>query len=80
MVARAVVTWLPSQVWPHIEACQSRRLLRQQGRSVCFFESCVLNLQEKGINVTIIHPGFIKTPLTAGVKRRCRFCWNSTRR
>jgi short-subunit dehydrogenase len=31
-----------------------------------FFESLRLDLQEKGINVTIIHPGFIKTPLTAG--------------
>src|SRR5467141_606417 len=29
-----------------------------------FFESLRLDLQEKGINVTIIHPGFIKTPLT----------------
>jgi short-subunit dehydrogenase len=31
-----------------------------------FFESIRLDLQPKGIAVTIIHPGFIKTPLTAG--------------
>jgi short-subunit dehydrogenase len=31
-----------------------------------FFESLRLDLQPRGINVTIIHPGFIKTPLTAG--------------
>jgi short-subunit dehydrogenase len=31
-----------------------------------FFESLRLDLQPKGIAVTIIHPGFIKTPLTAG--------------
>jgi len=31
-----------------------------------FFESLRLDLQAKGVNVTIIHPGFIKTPLTAG--------------
>lgn len=31
-----------------------------------FFESLRLDLQPKGIDVTIIHPGFIKTPLTAG--------------
>ena len=31
-----------------------------------FFESLRLDLEPKGLNVTIIHPGFIKTPLTAG--------------
>ena len=31
-----------------------------------FFESLRLDLEPRGINVTIIHPGFIKTPLTAG--------------
>ena len=31
-----------------------------------FFESLRLDLEPRGIDVTIIHPGFIKTPLTAG--------------
>jgi short-subunit dehydrogenase len=31
-----------------------------------FFESLRLDLEPKGISVTIIHPGFIKTPLTSG--------------
>lgn len=31
-----------------------------------FFESLRLDLSEKGIAVTIIHPGFVKTPLTQG--------------
>lgn len=31
-----------------------------------FFESLRLDLHPKGVDVTIIHPGFIKTPLTAG--------------
>ena len=31
-----------------------------------FFESVRLDLQPRGIAVTIIHPGFIKTPLTEG--------------
>ena len=30
------------------------------------FESLRLDLQPRGLDVTIIHPGFIKTPLTAG--------------
>jgi short-subunit dehydrogenase len=31
-----------------------------------FFESLRLDLRSRNIDVTIIHPGFIKTPLTAG--------------
>jgi len=31
-----------------------------------FFESLRLDLKGTGLDVTIIHPGFIKTPLTAG--------------
>jgi len=31
-----------------------------------FFESVRLDVQDKGVAVTIIQPGFIKTPLTAG--------------
>jgi short-subunit dehydrogenase len=31
-----------------------------------FFESLRLDLEPRGIAVTIIHPGFIKTPLTTG--------------
>lgn len=38
-----------------------------------YFESIRLDVQEKGIDVTIIHPGFIKTPLTAGRKSKMPF-------
>jgi short-subunit dehydrogenase len=31
-----------------------------------FFESLRIDLRETGVTVTIVHPGFIKTPLTAG--------------
>lgn len=37
------------------------------------FESLRLDLRPHGINVTIIHPGFIKTPLTAG--RKAKLPW-----
>jgi short-subunit dehydrogenase len=33
-----------------------------------FFESVRVDLRGTGIDVTIVHPGFIKTPLTAGRK------------
>lgn len=38
-----------------------------------FFESVRLDVQHKGIDVTIIQPGFIKTPLTAGRENRMPF-------
>jgi short-subunit dehydrogenase len=38
-----------------------------------FFESLRLDLEPKGIAVTIIHPGFIKTPLTAGREAQIPF-------
>jgi len=38
-----------------------------------FFESLRLDLRDKGVVVTIIHPGFIKTPLTAGRKATLPF-------
>lgn len=37
------------------------------------FESFRLDLKPKGIDVTIIHPGFIKTPLTAGREAQMPF-------
>lgn len=37
------------------------------------FESLRLDLKPRGIDVTIIHPGFIKTPLTAG--RQAKLPW-----
>lgn len=38
-----------------------------------FFESVRLDVQHKGIDVTIIQPGFIKTPLTAGRENKMPF-------
>lgn len=38
-----------------------------------FFESLRLDLKHKGIDVTIIQPGFIKTPLTSGRKNKMPF-------
>lgn len=38
-----------------------------------FFESVRIDLLDRGIDVTIIHPGFIKTPLTAGRKAQMPF-------
>ena len=37
------------------------------------FESLRLDVKPRGLDVTIIHPGFIKTPLTAG--RHARLPW-----
>jgi len=38
-----------------------------------FFVSVRLDVKSKGIDVTIIQPGFIKTPLTAGRHNRMPF-------
>jgi NAD(P)-dependent dehydrogenase (short-subunit alcohol dehydrogenase family) len=35
-----------------------------------FFESMRIDLRGRGVDVSIIHPGFIKTPLTAGRKAK----------
>jgi short-subunit dehydrogenase len=37
------------------------------------FESFRLDLRSRGVDVTIIHPGFIKTPLTAGRQAQMPF-------
>ena len=37
------------------------------------FESIRLDVQHKGVAVTIIQPGFIKTPLTSGRKSKMPF-------
>ena len=39
----------------------------------CFFESVRIDIQNSGVDVTIIHPGFIKTPLTAGRRTKMPF-------
>jgi short-subunit dehydrogenase len=38
-----------------------------------FFESVRLDVQHRGVSVTIIQPGFIKTPLTAGRQNKMPF-------
>lgn len=38
-----------------------------------FFESVRLDVQHKGVSVTIIQPGFIKTPLTSGREAKMPF-------
>lgn len=38
-----------------------------------FFESIRVDLRGSGVDVTIIHPGFIKTPLTAGREAQMPF-------
>lgn len=38
-----------------------------------FFESVRLDVQHRGVDVTIIQPGFIKTPLTAGREKKMPF-------
>lgn len=38
-----------------------------------FFESVRLDVQHKGVSVTIIQPGFIKTPLTSGRANKMPF-------
>lgn len=41
-----------------------------------FFESVRLDVAAKGIDVTIIQPGFIRTPLTAGRRSKMPFVMN----
>lgn len=38
-----------------------------------FFESVRIDVQDRGVVVTIIHPGFIKTPLTSGREAKMPF-------
>jgi short-subunit dehydrogenase len=44
-----------------------------KGGMTNFFESVRLDVQSQGVSVTIIQPGFIKTPLTAGRKNKMPF-------
>jgi short-subunit dehydrogenase len=38
-----------------------------------FFESLRVDLRKSGIDVTVIHPGFIRTPMTAGRTKKLPF-------
>ena len=38
-----------------------------------FFESMRVDLRGSGVDVTVIHPGFIRTPMTAGRKKKLPF-------
>ncbi|HJQ33455.1 MAG TPA: SDR family NAD(P)-dependent oxidoreductase [Pyrinomonadaceae bacterium] len=38
-----------------------------------FFESLRVDLRKSGIDVTVIHPGFIRTPMTEGRKKKLPF-------
>jgi short-subunit dehydrogenase len=38
-----------------------------------FFESLRVDLRRSGVAVTVIHPGFIRTPLTANRKKKLPF-------
>jgi short-subunit dehydrogenase len=38
-----------------------------------FFESLRIDLRKSGVDVTVIHPGFIRTPLTANRKKKLPF-------
>ena len=72
----AVVPEMVAQGGGHLVAISSLAAYRGLPKSAAygasksaistFFESLRLDLKRKGIAVTIIHPGFIKTPLTAG--------------
>lgn len=44
-----------------------------KGGMTNFFESVRLDVQKEGVAVTIIQPGFIKTPLTAGRENKMPF-------
>jgi short-subunit dehydrogenase len=44
-----------------------------KGAMTNLFESIRLDVQDRGVAVTIIQPGFIKTPLTAGRKNKLPF-------
>ena len=44
-----------------------------KGAMTNLFESIRLDVQDKGVDVTIIQPGFIKTPLTSGRKSKMPF-------
>jgi short-subunit dehydrogenase len=44
-----------------------------KGAMTNYFESVRLDVQDRGVAVTIIQPGFIKTPLTSGRKNKMPF-------
>lgn len=44
-----------------------------KGAMTNFFESVRLDVQDQGVSVTIIQPGFIKTPLTSGRQNKMPF-------
>ena len=82
MVA-AVMPFMLAQGGGHLVAISSLAAYRGLPRSAAYsaskaamsnyFESLRLDLRSKGIDVTTIHPGFIRTPMTGGEKAKAPF-------
>ncbi|HMS42967.1 MAG TPA: SDR family NAD(P)-dependent oxidoreductase [Pyrinomonadaceae bacterium] len=56
-----------------ISSKKSAAYSASKGAMTNFFESVRLDVQSQGVSVTIIQPGFIKTPLTSGRANKMPF-------
>ena len=71
--SRASDSGMPGPGSSAAATCVTNVMMASKAGMTAFFESVRLDLKHKGVDVTIIQPGFIRTPLTSARANKMPF-------